>query len=73
MHLAKRIGTASLISIAVLLLTAGPSHTLFPRINADPARYRTKEVAIVGRSEIVMERLVRAPTRLMTDTVDFGW
>jgi hypothetical protein len=31
-----------------LLLTACPSQTTISKINADPARYRNKEVAIVG-------------------------
>jgi hypothetical protein len=48
MHLVKRIGSASLIIVAVLLLTACPSQTTISKINADPARYRNKEVAIVG-------------------------
>ena len=48
MHLVKRIGSASVILAAVLLLTACPSQTTISRINADPARYRNKEVAIVG-------------------------
>ena len=48
MHLAKRLGAASLITTAVFLLTACPSQTTISKINADPARYRNKEVAIVG-------------------------
>jgi hypothetical protein len=48
MHLLKRIGSASLIIAAVLLLTACPSRTTISKINADPARYRNKEVAVVG-------------------------
>jgi hypothetical protein len=48
MHLLKRIGVASLIMTAVLLLTACPSQTTISQINADPSRYRNKEVAIVG-------------------------
>jgi hypothetical protein len=48
MHLVKRIGSASLILAAVLLLTACPNQTTISRINADPARYRNKEVGIVG-------------------------
>ena len=48
MHLTKKIGTASLVLAAVLLLTACPSQTTISRINADPGRYRNKEVAIVG-------------------------
>ena len=48
MQVAKRLGSASLVFAAVLLLTACPSQTTISRINADPARYRNKEVAIVG-------------------------
>jgi hypothetical protein len=44
----KRFGSASLLLGAVFLLTACPSQTTISRINADPARYRDKEVAIVG-------------------------
>ena len=48
MHLVKRLGVASLITTAVFLLTACPSQTTISKINADPSRYRNKEVAIVG-------------------------
>jgi hypothetical protein len=48
MHLVKRIGSLSLIAAAVVLLTACPSQTTISKINADPGRYRNKEVAIVG-------------------------
>jgi hypothetical protein len=48
MHLAKKIGSAGLILAAVFLLTACPSQTTISKINADPARYRNKEVGIVG-------------------------
>ena len=48
MHLVKRLGSASLILAAVLLFTACPSQTTISKINADPARYRDKDVAIVG-------------------------
>ena len=48
MHVARKIGSASLLLTAVLLLTACPSQTTISKINADPARYRNKEVAIVG-------------------------
>ena len=34
---------------ATVLFTACPSQTNIARINADPSRYRNKEVAIVGR------------------------
>jgi len=48
MHVARKLGPASLLLAAVLLLTACPSQTTISKINADPARYRNKEVAIVG-------------------------
>ena len=48
MHLAKRFGASSLILIGALLLTACPQQTNISRINADPGRYRNKEVGIVG-------------------------
>ncbi|HSS21112.1 MAG TPA: hypothetical protein VLL54_13645 [Pyrinomonadaceae bacterium] len=48
MHLLKRVGAASLLAVAVLLFTACPSQTTISKINADPSRYRNKEVAIVG-------------------------
>src|SRR5918993_6013098 len=48
MLLVKRLGSLSLILTAVFLLTACPSQTTISKINADPARYRNKEVVIVG-------------------------
>jgi hypothetical protein len=48
MHLVKKFGTALLVLSAVIFLTACPSQTTISRINADPARYRNKEVGIVG-------------------------
>ena len=48
MHLIKKLGSASLLIAAVLLLTACPSQTTISKINADPERYRNKEVAIAG-------------------------
>jgi hypothetical protein len=48
MHLAKKLGFASLILAGTLLLTACPSDVTISRINADPGRYRNKEVAIIG-------------------------
>jgi hypothetical protein len=48
MHLVKRLAAASLLATAVFLLTACPSQTTISKINADPARYRNKEVGIVG-------------------------
>lgn len=48
MHLVKKVAAATFMLAAVLLLTACPSQTTISKINADPARYRNKEVAIVG-------------------------
>jgi hypothetical protein len=48
MHLVKRFSSVSLLLAAVVLLTACPSQTTISKINADPGRYRNKEVAIVG-------------------------
>jgi hypothetical protein len=48
MHLARRAGLGSLILIGALLLTACPKQETISRINADPGRYRNKEVGIVG-------------------------
>lgn len=48
MRLLKRLGSVSLILAAVLLITACPSQTTISKINADPSRFRNKEVAIVG-------------------------
>ena len=49
MHLAKRLGVTSAILTGALFLTACPQQTSISRINADPGRYRNKEVGIVGR------------------------
>jgi hypothetical protein len=49
MHLPRRLGLATLLISATVLLTACPSQTTISRINADPARYRNKEVGIMGR------------------------
>ena len=48
MYLAKRLGLSSLILIGVVLLTACPQQETIAKINADPGRYRNKEVGIVG-------------------------
>ena len=49
MHLVKRVGIASFLLATVILLTACPEQTSISKINADPGRYRDKEVGIVGR------------------------
>ena len=48
MYLTKRLGLSSLILIGAVLLTACPQQETISRINADPGRYRNKEVGIVG-------------------------
>src|SRR5882762_5763385 len=48
MYLVKRVGVSALLLAAVFVLSACPSQTTISKINADPARYRNKEVAIVG-------------------------
>lgn len=48
MHFVKRLGLAVVLVAAVVLLTACPSQTSISKINADPARYRDKEVGIAG-------------------------
>jgi len=48
MHLVKKFVGPSLLLAVVFLLTACPSQTTISKINADPGRYRNKEVAIIG-------------------------
>jgi hypothetical protein len=48
MQLVQKVLLGSFVLMAVVALTACPSQTTISRINADPARYRNKEVAIVG-------------------------
>ena len=48
MHLKKKLVGTSLLLAVVFLFTACPSQTTISKINADPAQYRNKEVAIVG-------------------------
>ncbi|HKZ76760.1 MAG TPA: hypothetical protein VJ124_00445 [Pyrinomonadaceae bacterium] len=48
MQLARKVGLGSLILSGTLLLTACPKEVTISRINADPGRYRNKEVAIKG-------------------------
>ena len=45
----KRIVLIAAVLFGTFLVTACPSQTNIARINADPGRYRNKEVAIVGR------------------------
>ena len=48
MHLTRKFGLASAILVGVLLLAACPQKETISRINADPGRYRNKEVGIIG-------------------------
>jgi hypothetical protein len=48
MQLVKKLGAVSFLLAAAVLFTACPSQTTISKINADPARYRNKEVAIAG-------------------------
>lgn len=48
MYLTRKLGLVGLLLAATLALTACPSQTTISRINADPGRYRNKEVGIVG-------------------------
>ena len=48
MHSLRRITAAVAIFAGLLLFTACPSQTTISKINADPGRYRGKEVGIVG-------------------------
>ena len=45
----KKAAVFAVLIGATLLLTACPSQTNIAKINADPDRYRGKEVGIVGR------------------------
>lgn len=49
MQFAKRAGIAGFLFATVILFTACPEQTSISKINADPGRYRDKEVGIVGR------------------------
>lgn len=49
MHLAKKFGIGAFLLAATLFLTACPQQESISRINADPGRYRNKEVGVVGR------------------------
>lgn len=49
MHLANKLTIGAVLLAATLLLTACPQQETISRINADPGRYRNKEVGVVGR------------------------
>ncbi len=48
MHLARKAVISSIILVGTILLTACPQQETISRVNADPGRYRNKEVGIVG-------------------------
>lgn len=45
----RKFAFFSLLAAGTMLLTACPSQTSVSQINADPSRYKNKEVGIVGR------------------------
>lgn len=49
MRLLRKFGFLSLLVAGAMLLAACPSKTTISKINADPARYKNKEVGIAGR------------------------
>jgi hypothetical protein len=49
MWLIKRVGFPLALIAGTLLFTACPSQTNIAKINADPGRYRGKEVGVAGR------------------------
>lgn len=48
MRLKSRSGFLSLLLLGALVLTACPQRETISKINADPGRYRNKEVSIAG-------------------------
>jgi hypothetical protein len=49
MRLFRKFAVFSILAAGAMLLTACPSRTSISKINADPARYKNKDVGIVGR------------------------
>jgi hypothetical protein len=49
MHSLQKFAALLTLGAGVLLLTACPSQTTISKINGDPARYKNKEVGVVGR------------------------
>ena len=49
MRLLLKIAFFCALGLGTVLLTACPSGTTISKINADPARYKNKEVGVVGR------------------------
>ncbi len=48
MHLTKRLGLTAMVLVGAFLVSACPKQETISRINADPGRYRNKEVGIAG-------------------------
>jgi hypothetical protein len=48
MHIIRKAFYLSLVLAAALALTACPSETKISKINQNPARYRDKEIGLVG-------------------------
>jgi len=57
---------------ATLLFTACPSQTTIRKINANPDRYRNKEVGIAGRVRTATARSASVLTRLTTAPAGSG-
>ena len=49
MHSMRKFACLFALLAGALLLTACPSQTTISKINADPARYKNKEVGVMGR------------------------
>lgn len=49
MQFFKKASLVVALLVGTILLTACPSQTNISKINADPGRYRNKEVGVVGR------------------------
>jgi len=49
MHLAKKLSIGAVLLGVTLFLTACPQQESISRINADPGRFRNREVGVVGR------------------------
>ena len=48
MHISRRISFLAIILTGIFLFTACPQRETISKINADPGRYRNKEVGLVG-------------------------
>ena len=49
MRLLLKVAFFCALAVGTILLTACPSGTTISKINADPARYKNREVGVVGR------------------------